>query len=129
MQTQRYKYFLLIATNGRHSSKNVEIFKNNAIFFNFNKHISTVHPTSSVTVYCDKTCLLQFICYTALENNTLHKFQLKVTELIDARARIYRESVRLICLTFCLRPGFTHLMYLKGQSLDPVEVTRDTTRL
>ena len=34
--------------NGRDSSKNVEIFKNNATFLNFNKGVSTVHPLSSV---------------------------------------------------------------------------------
>ena len=37
------------------------------------------------------------IRYIALENNTLHKF--KVSKIKDARARIYGESVRLVCLT------------------------------
>ena len=47
----------------------------------------------------DKTCLLQCTVYVTLRWKRIRYINLKLTKLRDARARIYRESVRLMCLT------------------------------
>ena len=57
----------------------------------------------------DKTCLLQCTVYVTLCWKTIRFINLKLRKLIDARARIYRESVRLMC--------FSHLMYIDFLSL------------
>ena len=44
----------------------------------------------------DKTCLLQRTVYVTLSWKTIRFINLKLRKLIDARARIYRESVRLM---------------------------------
>ena len=53
-------------------------FKKKAIFFKFQHtffDVTYVIVSVMVTkVYSDKTCLLQFIRYIALENKTRHKF-------------------------------------------------------
>jgi len=86
-------------------------------FFNFNKHVSKVHQSSSVwrlwKFTADKTCLLQCIVYVTLRWKTILYINFKLTKLIDARALVYRKSVRLICLTCWLRSGFSHFYYYR----------------
>ena len=63
-------------------------------------------------------CLLQCMVYVTLLCKTIRFINLKGTKFkIDARARIHRESVRLICLTCWLKSGFSHLMYIDSLSL------------
>ena len=62
--------------------------------------------------------LLQCIVYVTLLCKTIRFTNLKLIKFkIDARARIHRESVRLICLTCWLKSGFSHLMYIDSLSL------------
>ena len=84
-------------------------------FFNFNKHVSKVHQSSSVwrlwKFTADKTCLLQCIVSVTLRWKTIRYINFKLRKSIDARALVYRKSVRLMWLTCWLRSGFSHLYY------------------
>ena len=97
------------------------MFKNSVTFWNFNKYVSMVHPSSSVwrlwKFTAEKTCLLQCTVYVTLRWKTIRYINLKLTKLTDAHARIYRESVRLMCFICWLRSRFSHLMYIDSLDL------------
>ena len=87
------------------SSNNIDSRINITTFFNFPRHASTVHPSSSVLHVLKSPLNLKRARSYKVRYIALSILRTK-TKLNEWRLVLYRERVRLMCFTCWLRSGF-----------------------
>ena len=86
-------------------------------FLYFSRHVSTVHPSSSVVHILKSPLNLKRARSYKVRYIALSILRTK-TKLNEWRLVLYRERVRLMCFTCWLRSGFSHFINMDSLSFN-----------